>query len=126
MVATKAEGGRVRRHPGSGAFEFVGDDGASRRDGILHGADENINAGAVERRDRAGFHEGPQSVDDIRVERGQQRAVGFSFDAAREQGAKPEERRDPRFALFGLAAPGWNNQDHERTGGIGDKRELNR
>jgi hypothetical protein len=31
MVATKAEGGRIGRHPGSGAFEFVGDDGASRR-----------------------------------------------------------------------------------------------
>ena len=49
MVATKAEGRGLLRHAGGCTPEFVGEDGATRRDSGLHRLDENVDAPAIER-----------------------------------------------------------------------------
>ena len=73
-MATKAEGRGPLRHARGCPPEFVGEDGATRRDSGLHCLDEDVDAPAIERRKPARLNESPLSVDDVCVERGAARA----------------------------------------------------
>jgi len=80
MVATKAEGRGLLRHARGCTPEFVGEDGATRRDSGLHRLDEDVDAPAIERRKPACLHQGPLSVNDT-----------SSLDEHREQsGGNPQ------------------------------------
>src|SRR6185312_541348 len=68
MVAAKPECRRRLRYPRGGAFELMGEDGATWRDDGFHRLYEDFDAASVERGKPARFHEGALPIDDIGVE----------------------------------------------------------
>lgn len=68
MVATKAEGRRLHWDACGGALEFVGDDRATRGDGLLHCLAQDVSAGAVEGRKPARLHEHALSIGEVSIE----------------------------------------------------------
>src|SRR5262249_8753042 len=98
-------GGAKAERPGlppparGGTPEFVGEDSATRRDGGLHRLDEDVDAAAIERRKPARLHQGPLSVNDIRVECGQGGPITHGVERVVEHRSKLEKWRDLGVAL---------------------------
>jgi len=126
MVATKAKGRGLLRHARGCTPEFVDEDGATRRDSGLHRLDEDVDAPAIERRKPACLHQGPLSVNDIRVECGQRGPIAHGVERVVEHRSKLEKWRDLGVALARRTAPCRYDQDHRCAVRADDESELHR
>jgi hypothetical protein len=101
MDAAKAEGHRFQWHARGGTPEFVGDDGAARRDGSCHRLNQKVDAAAVECGKPAGLHECALPIDNKGVELRQRGTIWHRIHGAREQRPELEKGAIPAWSATG-------------------------
>src|SRR5262245_19066492 len=112
MITSEAKCCRLEWNERCGTFEFVGKNGAPRRDGSFHRLDKDVDAAGIEGREPTAFHIDALTIDEIWVECRQRSAVGLCICGSSDQRSQGEEGCDFSFAVGRRTAPCHPHKDH--------------